>query len=453
MERFTPQSEKSPEKNNGAREEAISSISRVLEECEKNNEDTHILEEAIIASPKALSALYDRVAKKYKTIIGALLFATIAHTSEAQHLSEDLKTQIIQLEESINAIGNEVTEKRTGINFIKEAEKIGRNVIFYMSGNATARTIVFIGQIHALSQEANSKYHVNIVKNQTKIGSFLVNITTSKMTVFIEGNVPEDEASLKAVKEDSARIATTQNFVEFEKEYRKIYFSDNNGYKTNRAVLNKVAGDKLISLGFKETAPMVYHDGHNTFALYTTGFFPEGQSYRVSNEVESSMAGAARILYAEGQINIQPAETIESSSKSFVLRDKLREKGVVLGKLFASFDSSNTYYQYLERENLPNIADYSTESLKQLAEDESCKKSVECQKIISEIIHEDIPAIKKAVMDDREDIAIELIAKYAETSDQTYFPLVYGNLHDFTRAVKEWNEEHPEQQFNLVTVK
>ena len=453
MERFTLQSEKSPEKNNGAREEAISRISRVLEECEKNNEGIHILEEALNASSKALSTLYDRVAKKYKTIIGALLFATIAQTSEARQLSEDLKIEIIQIEESINTTGNEVVEKNTGINFIKEAEKIGRNATFYISENESAPTIGLIGQTHALSQEVNYKYYDDIVKSQTEIGSFLVNTTTSEMTVFIEGYAPEDEASLKAVKEDSARIATTQNFVEFEKEYRKIYFSDNNGYKTNRAILNKVAGDKLISLGFKETAPMVYHDGHNTFALYTTGFFLEGQSYTVSNEVESSMAGAPRILYAEGQINIQPAETIESSSKSFVLRDKLREKGVVLGKLFASFDSNNTYYQYLQKENLPNIADYSTESLKRLAEDESCKKSVECQKIISEIIHEDIPAIKKAVMDDREDIAIELIAKYAKTSDQTYFPLVYGNLHDFIRAIKKWNAEHPEQQFNLVTIK
>lgn len=451
MERFTPQSEKSPEKNNGAREEAISSISRVLEECEKNNEDTHILEEALTASPKALSELYDKVTKKYKTIIGALLFAVASHTVEAQTLPEDLETQITQLKQSINTTGNEVVEKNTGINFIKEAERIGRNATFYMSGNATAHTIVHLGQTHNTTKEMNYAIRHEIATSQAEIATILLNTTDPSTGVFMEGHTQKGEILSDAEKEASTHLKGARDINELKSIYEEE--CERNPYTTNIAIINKITGDKLISFGFTETSPFMFTNTHEEFLLYATGSFPKENSFTVPNEVESSIVGATRILDAEGRIDMYPAETTEGNSRSFQLEDNLNEKGEMLGDVLASVDFSNTSYLYLQREVLPTLSKYSADQIESIAQSEMCVENPECQKIVAEILYKDIPAIKKAIFDDREDIAIKLIAEYAKTSNQTYFPLVYGSDHDFIRAVMQWNKEHPEQQFNLVTVK
>lgn len=123
----------------------------------------------------------------------------------------------------------------------------------------------------------------------------------------------------------------------------------------------------------------------------------------------------------------------------------------MLSKFFEPFAEEDSRYRELSAE-LPLISEYSAHEIEEAVIEDPCWSSEECKNIVDEITEEIIPAIQKAVMDDREDIAVA-IAEFAETSDQQSFPLVYGTAHDFTRAVLKWNEEHPYQQFNLVTVK
>ena len=453
MERFTHRPEKEPEQDAIPDQERIVSIQDTLEVCAKNNEEIHILEEALTSSPKALSELYDRVAKKYKTFIGALLFAVVSHTTEARSLPEDLKTQIIQLEQSINTMGNEIIEKNTGIDFIKEAEKIGRNATFYISENKSSLVIAHFGQRHATTEKANYDYRYDIAKSQTEIATILLNTTNSSTGVFLEGFTQKTDTLLDKAKVASARLKGAGDVNELKRIYKEE--CEKIPHTIAAAILNKIAGDKLISFGFTETSPLVFTDTQEIFVLLPTGIFPVENSYTVPNNTESNIVGAAEILDAEGQIDVYPAETSEGNSKSSQLRDTLKVKGEILGNMIVSLDFSNLDYQYFHKKILPTLSEseYSAEQIKDIAQSETCVKSAECQKIVAEILYEDIPSIRKAVIDDREDIAIELIAKHAETSDQTYFPLVYGNLHDFTRAVKKWNAEHPGLQFNLVTVK
>lgn len=87
-----------------------------------------------------------------------------------------------------------------------------------------------------------------------------------------------------------------------------------------------------------------------------------------------------------------------------------------------------------------------------LSERSFCKEDTECNRITKEIIEQNIPKARKILHDDREDDAVELIADQVKTG-QKVFPLVYGSGHNFTRAVKKWNESHPDKSFNLITVK
>jgi len=438
--RHLPPSE-SPKQTLEKHQEAISAV---LEECSRNNEEIHVLEEALTSSPETLYKLYDTVDKKYKAFLGALVFAVASQVGIISY-QEKLFQKTPQSHSDLIPEGERPKHIDTA-KFIKDAKDVGRTAVFYFPEKTTSRTIVHLGQTHATSEDTNYELRDVIHKSQTEIAQILKKMTTATTGVFIEGYISKDKELTNFIKETSARIEAATRIEEINKIYTKAWHETET--KTEVAILNDVVGDRLTALGFKETSPLYYTKGQQHLTLYQTGFFPEEDAYTVNNYNESSIAGRAEILSARGYFDAEPAETSEGNSKDTRLREILKEKGEKLGKLLTSFTGKNTSLSA----ELQSISEYSADSIKVMARSSECKESDECQKLTQELVA-DTHSIKKAIFDDREDIAIELIAKYAKSSTQNQFPLVYGSAHNFTRAVTNWNKNNPEYQFNLVTIK
>lgn len=425
---------------NEAEREKIKELSELLEAASKNNEEIHVTEEAL-AAPEKVALLYDAAPSKYKAFLGALVFAFASEAVAAPPVPETREE---------GASGQVTLEKKraeaVASDFIKKAQELGLSVETYAPLKAAARTIVHFGQTHDTVPEINYKYREEIAKSQASIASML-GTAPRGMHVFVEGYSGESAEKTIELRETAELIkaaVTPEAIMETYLTARKGLFTDDR----SAGVLNKITGDKLVSLGFKEISPSTYAKGSDVMTLYQTGFFPREKRYSVPNEAESSLAGAANILDAHGGAYIYPAETSDANYEPFKLRNMLTAKGAKLGEIFLSLSSARP----VEERSLPNLSDYSSITIEFAAKSDECRKNAECRQLAKEIMGKDIPALVKATFGDREDVAVKLIAGHASTTEQAVFPLVYGAAHDFTYAVMKWNLENPTKQFNLVTI-
>jgi hypothetical protein len=442
----------SPKQNPERSQEAISRVLEVLEKGSQNNEEIHVLEEAITSTPDALYKIYDAVAKKHKAFLGALVFAVASQVGIAPQHTEKMTLPISQSQSSGTTEG-ERTKSIDTASLLKDAKEIERDAIFYFAEKTTPRTIVHLGQSHDSSVEENYRSRYEIVKSQTEIAIFLLKSATPDTSVFVEGYVPGNRDELNFRKEMYINIGKAQTIADLEKVYIQAYNNDESSERS-KAILNEITNTQLIAFGFKETSSLTYTSQFGEiFQLLPTGFFPSDKNYTESNYIESSIGGGATALGAKGIIDIQPAETLDGNSKSYRLRDALDKKGRSLEKFFiSSLEKTGSYNEYIKENILPSISKYPAKTIESVAQSDLCRKNIECQGLTRELLV-DTDNIEKAVMDDREDIAVERIAEYSKISTQNKFPLVFGNAHDFTRAVTKWNKAHPEYQFNLVTIK
>ncbi len=235
---------------------------------------------------------------------------------------------------------------------------------------------------------------------------------------------------------------------------------------------NKIIAEKLTTMGFVEIEPLKYKKDDKEILLPSTGVFEFKHNKEVKSDVELNIMNSTLVLHAEGIVNFQPAE---KSADEDGARKKLNEslielaiKTVRLAEVVSNFNfdfskgvNSSSFSVNYKVEISQKINDGTlwgdiilgdSNLIKDLAGKSFCKENIDCKKIVTEIIEKDIPKAEQEIYGEREDEAIELIAEQTN-SEQKVFPLVYGYKHDFTRAVKKWNDAHPEQQFNLVTVK
>ncbi len=445
MEKMHSTSESSVE-NFEAQKTRVETIERQLGEA-RLDETIVSLENGVVAKDiSALAAIYDSATANAKAILGAIVFAVASHGA----LTQTVQT-VENPDSSFEAhqMLKEAMQKVSGVDVLSEASKVKRSATLMKADKETQLTIIHVGQVHKTLPEVNFRLRQQIIQSQKEVAQFLAATTTPATKVFAEGYT---EKSMELVAEDKSALRSLENFSSFEElklEYEKIWKKHPD---IDVALLNKVTGDKLSKMGFVEVSPLTYTKGVDMLVLYPTGLFPAEKGYMEMNDNASIVTGATQILNIQGSIKVEPAETSEGNAKSKVLGERLKVKGKELGVLFKSFNASNTHYRYLAQESLPNIGSYSAKTIQEISQLDPCKKSVKCQEIAAQIIYEDIPAIKRAVLNDREDIAVALIAKAAQ-GEQKVFPLVYGSAHDFTAAVMRWNQKHPEMQFNLITVK
>jgi hypothetical protein len=440
FERFTSNTEvsKTPE------EIRAEGIARVLEACSENNKDIHVLEEALTVPRSKLSLLYDQATKKSRAYLGALVFAFAFQA----HASQDQETTSTHASTESTSFSQEqlASQSIDGIKTLIEAARTAdREVTISVVADKPAFTLVHIGQTHPTTAEQTYKSRNEIIESNKQIGSFLSKASPIGACVFLEGYTSEQEASFWSLEEITNDIQNANDIDELERLYK--VGSKNTVYVAEQAVLNKITGDTLSSLGFKEISPLVYSNGSRSITFETTFAFPEETDYTVPNAVESGMAGVARVLDVKGYIDIVPAETSQGQERMIKLQAELQEKGAVLGKYFEPFSENDSNYKELSA-SLPRISEFSAELIEHAATLAPCQKSVECKKLATEIIDILIPALENAVTVEREDIAIELAGKSKKDSF-----VIFGSDHDFTRAVLKWNKEHPNQQMNLVTVK
>ncbi|MCR4281223.1 MAG: hypothetical protein NUV88_02750 [Candidatus Kaiserbacteria bacterium] len=422
----------------------VRELSDILERFRRAGEGIYVLEK-VFAKPDELPRCYDKLPGKYREILGVAVFALASQTGILPKV-ENYVSPLPMVESSAMKL-----QKVVGFDIAGEASKIGRRVKPYISGNESSRTIIHIGQTHSTTQSVNYGIRGEISKSQSEIAKFLLATTTQNQHVFVEGYSQKYVEDTQEHREAVTKITKASSYAEIRSLYEIIVKQFSAPLQV--ALLNKVTGDKLASIGFREVSPLTYAKDSDVFTLLESGLFPSNKSYTVPNSTQSLVAGGADVLDVEGRIRIVPAETSEGNRRPDELASELREKGKLLGKLFISFDPNNTYYKSLDSAILPSISQYSSADIRHIAREEPCKKSVECQSLATEILQKDIPAIEKSVMREREEIAVNLIAFHAQTSEQKVFPLVYGSDHNFVTAVEKWNEMNPGYKFNLVSVK
>jgi hypothetical protein len=437
-------------KEKEAQETRIQNIGKQLEKLQVSDTITDF-EEVLAAGRDVnkLSSLYDAATSRTKAILGGVLFAT-AFLGGSSSITETPATKIEsdQTFEFLQGMKKDLVNM-TGLDILKISNDAGRFVTYTKPTETTALTIVHIGQTHKTTSENNFMFKDEIVQSQKEVAQILSAITMPSVKVFTEGYT---ETSMSFVEEDKSivkKLTAPTSFEDLKREYTNIW---ENHLFVDKALLNKVMGDKLISLGFTETSPLGFTKGDQLLVLYPTGLLPEDKAYTEKNENQSIMAGATQLLNFKDAITLVPAETREGNAKAGILRSQLKAKGEQFGVFLNSYAKQSTTMQASSQKPPMDISFYNSESIRSMSTSPECKKNNECTRLAKEIIEQDLPAIERAVMDDREDIAVELMAKAAKEG-QKVFPLVYGSAHDFNRAVDKWNMSHPEMRFNLVSIK
>lgn len=449
------------ENKNEVNQESVERIEKALENFSPNP-DVVILEEAVTATPSRLAELYDKSTASVKAILGAMLFAVTVQASAGQEIESAEKvepemsfSQTMEMKEKIKDI--------TGIDIVAEAKKVNREVKLYTPEKPTIRTIVNLGQTHNTSQEENWRARDEISESQKSIAKFLTATSTSQTKVFVENFYTGDREKFMSYHLFSESIKETDSF----SKLSNIYFSFED---LDVSIKNKMTAEKLISMGFVEIEPLRYVKDGEEMLLSGAGVFPSGHEGEVAGDIELNIKSSVVPLYVKGLLDFYPAEKsshesgarkkLKDSTLEFYKKVKKLNNILYIESSVFNNDTSVSYKSEMnKRINAPawgdlfiNDKDNPSDFIKSLANESFCKHDSECKKITTEMIEKDIPDFKKVIFDDREDEAISLIAKQA-SPEQNFFPLVYGKNHDFTRAVKKWNDNHPEQQFNLVTVK
>ena len=449
---------------------------KIIEQLEfverlETNKDIYILEEAVGAIPSRLAELYDRSQNRVRAILGAMLFAVTVQVSAGQE-----NKSVESVERSVPVKTQEQREQIkeiTGIDIVAEAEKVGRQVGLYLPKEKSATTILFLGQVHAIvgNPESNFYSKINILKSQNEIASILnviSNTNTQKLKVFTEGYAEEHRKIFTFFHSINNHLKNdTMSFDDLINEYNQIDISGAKDERLN-VIVNKIFGDKLISMGFRESSPLFFENGVVGMKLRPTGLLLDEKSSTENSNIESLVIGTTEFLDTEGVVELEPSETVEVSGKTSGLNiyEKLKRINEIFPNTFIGNyqqDLDGTLKSLIKNKGLLqnsitnnakdmfNLGFRSSDFIKKLAESHDCKVNKECSQLTEEIIKKDILELKEAIFDKREDVVIELIAKNG--TGQKLVPVVYGTAHDFTRAVKKWNDKHPEQQFNLVTVK
>ena len=208
----------------------------------------------------------------------------------------------------------------------------------------------------------------------------------------------------------------------------------------------------------------------NTFLITAfdkmdTGIFYEGidsETTAVSEETQTiakKIDTANTLLSKDSQplgigLHILPAETTRTNRAPFDLIEETSDLGTLLyGRMAKLSHEESKNFDII----LPRIGEVKPDFLKKFIDEinqtATYREDDLCQELLSNI-RKNLLEIEKRTYDEREKVAVEQIASYAGiVATQEHFPLVYGSNHDFSRAVTEWNEAHPELQFNLVSVK
>lgn len=414
-----------------------------LEEGARATEEMEVLTEAF-SDPEKVPRLYDNIPKYYREILGAVVFA-LAFQAGGVKAAESTERPSA-MTESVAA----KYEPVLGYNAAAEASKVGRVAVELIGNTGSPRTIVHIAQTHITTPETNLEWKPAIEKSQSEISKFLLATSAPSQQVFVEGFTQVELR--QALKEDLSKIAAARDTAAVLSQYKDI-LKNYGGNERVRALLNNKAGEKLESLGYKETSPLIYSKrGAAIITLKETGLLPPQMKYKVSNAAQSIMAGAAELLDANQRIQMVPAETTEANAIAHALGRALMNKGTELGQIFLTFGPKDPFYRTVGAELLPNISILSADGIKDLAREKSCQQNTECQRLANEILTQDIPATQRAVYIEREIAALKIIALHARTSGQQTFPIVYGASHNFIEAANLWNQQNPEYKFNLIKI-
>ncbi len=425
----------------------------------KVDERVDLLEQVVEPSESKLSSFFDKASGNAKSILGAVLFAVASHGAVADVGDRKEIPGIGTFEHSQMAKKN--MQAVVGFDLVGEAMKLGKTatLITPEKDKPTDLTIMHLGQTHKTEPKTNDEYRDRIVKSQAGIAELLKVATTSSTKVFAEGYIAEEreftqqrrilKKFLDSMPTADAAIKTYNNFLTLPKTKYMI------------PELNKAMGDKLVSLGFKEDTPLSYSNGNETIVLLPSGLLPEDKAYTMPNDQQALMRGAVEMLDQSIALQMEPAETKETNSRAFAYIPGLQEKAGRLGNLLKILVPAPPIGTTQARivndavKSLPEMTYWSSHTVIRASQIDECKKNVECSSLVKEIVDIDLPQAAKAIYDDREDAAVELIAKsaLANHGQQKVFPLVYGSAHDFTRAIVKWNATHPTMQFNLVAVK
>ncbi len=427
----------------------------------KPDEHIAVAESITSTSLDSLSRLYDTTTGTLKTVLAASVFALASNGACAQG------QEMIQVDQGMSYEQFKSERQRVnallGYDVYAEAQKVGRRVTSYIPEKPGTHTIVFIGQVHeSENKENNWRLRKSKARSQQEVAQFLQATTTPGAKVFIENFFSSDKEAF-----DNYRLMAT--FLSKASSGEQVFDTLARYPALNQGVKNKLAGERLQELGFEETSPFTYQKGTKTFRLPAAGYFPGDKNYKVSSDIESAMTDAALQLQAKARIDLEPAEIgYEGGARKHLaeivqrMTERAKDLANSLSPLAVDFsqgvDRNSFAVNYKigiqksisSQENPADFAATTSEILQKLARTDFCKKDAKCIHLVKQIVDEDIPLLHKVIHDEREDEAVEIIAKHAMSTDQKVFPLVYGSAHSFIQAVKRYEGAI---RFNIVTVK
>jgi hypothetical protein len=421
-----------------------------------------------------LSQIYTALSGRLRGIAGVALFALASQHAFSQETDTHTRDTDIQQTQAIETSYDKFLEQKklaeslVGYNIYNEAKKVGRSIeLSVVPEKPEVVTIVFLGQTHNTDEEQNWRSKNKISKSQKEIAKYLTATTTSDTKVFVE-NMFSQHAAFDVYRKMGSDLTKASTAEEVLSIY-KLYF------EVDLATKNRLAGEKLESFGFVEVSPLMYKKGNIEYLLPQTGMFPADKARLVSNDIESTIGSSVLPLHAQGTIQLEPAEIgfdFGARKRQAKIMSHIESQVTRLSSLLSPFavdfskSLNNTSYAVTYKNAISEISkntftmfgfdDGTPQFFKLLAEKSFCKENKECVEITKDLVEQQIPALKENIFKEREDEAVELIAKKAIGSKQVVVPLVYGSAHDFTRAVKKWNENHPgvnDVRFNLITIK
>ncbi len=410
---------------------------------------------------KAHPELFQKMLRAGRILAGSL-FLSIGPLTATQAPDIEENTRTAQHEVHKTELRKKLNEL-FGFDALRSIEAKGFKVTYSVEAGANDPVILHIGQTHPTgNQEIDTLSEGKIVEVQKSIQGVLDYLPTTDRTVFDEGISPEEiegfERAQKIIAEITPRFEapiTEKSMSELQRFYNNLKPTVSSIPMRPRYAINHLFHERAETI---KQSPISQHVSRRDFSPMIMGTVHNEKDVDPLQRV--FLQGATLHCFAKQQCNLQPVANYDLIKTAYKIDE---EKYPVLS------EAHNIYSTFLFKTIKPGVSDADFEILVDFGDliysdhDKFFEKistftDIETLTILRtklDAVSKIVSTAEEIIFAERERFALTKIEesrnKYGD--NQRIIPLIYGNMHNFTRVVNEFNaREKPPTKYGLITL-
>lgn len=337
-----------------------------------------------------------------------------------------------------------------GKDLYETIKKEGGMVKFSVHADTSAKTLIHLGQMHATedpySNEGNAPFTIGIQKKIGKVLTYDATKTKNYTTVCLEGRSAgaENEVSLELEKLKT-RLDGAVSLDEFQQVANTLFTARGTVYITlaRMELVGWLTKKGFTFSGTAENGFEIYSKGTESARITTNLFLGNA---KLSLDDEKLFAGAAQTLN-HPRSKIFGCEDEEANHRPFDLEKEIGDSSHKMtlylgGKGYKEIDTRYGMHPDSSVHNHKVLFEKKIEIIQRFPE--TAAMYAEIDRLNAEYA--------KATFSSREDIAVSYATRVIDASPEKYGYVVYGAAHNFSSSVSKYNQQNPNNQYNLISV-